>query len=173
MDYFETVKARSSYRGAMKPDQPPLDDLKKIVQAGLDAPSGRNKQTTGFIIITDTHVVQKIHSMADANGSMATAPAYIACHIGINQDDPLKGSEFIVEDCAAAVENILLGAAALGYATVWIDGWLRSKDRAGSIGNWCGLSSERIIRVLIPIGIPVENQKRAEKKSFEERVILV
>ena len=34
---------------------------------------------------------------------------------------------FPAEDCAAAVENMLLAIAALGYATVWIDGALRAE----------------------------------------------
>jgi len=173
MDFFDTVEKRFSYRKQLGSALPPLEDLKKIVQAGLDAPSGCNQQTTGFIIIKDKKIVDKINSMPGANGSMATAPCFIACHIGIEQKASYEGYSFEVEDCAAAVENILLGATALGYAAVWIDGWLRRDNRAEIIAELCGLSPDRIIRVLIPLGTPVEEQKRPVKMSFDERVTVV
>jgi len=173
MDFFDAVEKRFSYRKKLGSVLPSFDDLKMIVQAGLDAPSGCNRQTTGFIIIQDKETVKKINTMPGANGSMATAPCFIACHIGRVQEEAYEGYSFEVEDCAAAVENILLGATALGYAAVWIDGWLRRDNRAEFIADLCGLSHERVIRVLIPLGTPVEEQKKPDKKSFEERVTVV
>ncbi|QEN07186.1 nitroreductase [Oceanispirochaeta crateris] len=173
MDFFEAVVKRQSYRGKMDQTPLPLENLKKIVQAGIDAPSGKNGQTTGFIIIQDESIVQKIREMPGAGGSMATAPAFIACHISKDsvQDSGPKGFE--IEDCAAAVENILLAATALGYSTVWIDGWLRSENRAETLGSLCGLDDERIIRILIPVGKALAEQKRPAKQSFNERVSII
>jgi len=173
MDFFETLRQRHSYRKALEQAEIPLEDLKTIVRAGLDAPSGVNAQTTGFIIIRDPEVVETIRRMPGANGSMSTAPAYIACHIAREPAASYQDMSFDVEDCAAAVENILLAATALGYATVWIDGWLRRDNRAAEIGRMTGLGNDRIIRILIPVGRPVETQKRPEKKPFEERVTII
>jgi len=117
--------------------------------------------------------VEKIKTMPGANGSMATAPAYIACHISRKPDAIYDVYDFEVEDCAAAVQNILLAATALHYATVWIDGWLRIDHRAKVVGQLCGLPEDRVIRVLIPVGKPLDQQKRPVKKSFEERTIIV
>ncbi len=58
-------------------------------------------------------------------------------------DAVYEGHSFQVEDCAAAVENMLLAITALGYATVWIDGWLRVEDRGETIGEMIGLSSNK------------------------------
>ncbi|MBF9014785.1 MULTISPECIES: nitroreductase family protein [unclassified Oceanispirochaeta] len=173
MDFFDVVARRFSYRKSLDSTPVPLEDLKKIVQAGLDAPSGKNEQTTRFIIIQDPHVVESIKVMTGANGSMATAPAYIAAHINKKPVATYSGHFFDFEDCAAAVENILLAATALGYSTVWIDGWLRVDGRAEEIGKLCSLDSERIIRILIPIGNAVMEQKRPLKKGFDERVSIV
>ncbi|MDA3956005.1 nitroreductase family protein [Oceanispirochaeta sp.] len=173
MDLFEAVSKRHSYRNELDQAPLPLDDLRKIVQAGLDAPSGKNAQTTGFIIIQDATIVEKIKGIPGAGGSMATAPAYIACHISKNPEKTYIGMSFEVEDCAAAVENILLAATALGYATVWIDGWLRNVKRAQEIGKLCGLAEDRIIRILIPLGKALSEPELKEKKPFEERVTIV
>ncbi|MDC7242055.1 MAG: nitroreductase family protein [Spirochaetales bacterium] len=173
MEFFDVIAQRFSYRKSLDPAALPLEDLKKIVQAGLDAPSGKNEQTTGFIIIQDGDVVKKIKEMPGANGSMASAPAYIACHIDKKPNETYFGHAFDIEDCAAAVENILLAATAMGYATVWIDGWLRVEGRAETIGRWCSLDDNRIIRILIPIGKALEEQRRPTKKGFDERVSIV
>jgi hypothetical protein len=58
---------------------------------------------------------------------------------------------------------------ALGYATVWIDGWLRVENRAATIGKMLGLPAGKIIRVLLPIGVPAETWPQKEKKPFEQR----
>lgn len=173
MDFFDVVANRFSYRRSYDGTPVPIEDLKKIVQAGLDAPSGKNEQTTEFIIIKNPEIVKKIQGMPGANGSMATAPAYIAAHISKNPVATYSNHFFDIEDCAAAIENILLAATALGYGTVWIDGWLRVDGRAEEIGKLCALDPQRIIRILIPVGRAAEQQKRAVKKSFEERVTIV
>ena len=46
MELFEAINNRHSYRGKYKDTPVPREDLKRIMQAGLDAPSGCNKQTT-------------------------------------------------------------------------------------------------------------------------------
>lgn len=173
MDFFDVVARRFSYRKSLDSRAVPMEDLKKIVQAGLDAPSGKNEQTTGFIIIQSPEKVKQIKQMTGANGSMATAPAYIAAHINIKPVETYSGHYFDIEDCAAAIENILLAATALGYATVWIDGWLRVEGRAEHIGKLCSLDSQRVIRILIPIGKALSEQKRPEKKGFDNRVSIV
>ena len=170
MDFFDVVSQRYSYRKALDPSPLPLEDLKKIVQAGVDAPSGANGQTTGFTIIQNPDVVKQINEMPGANGSMATAPAYIALHFKKLPDEIYPGMTFHIEDCAAATENILLAATAMGYATVWIDGWLRNEGRADKIGKLCNIGNDRVIRILIPVGKATEEQPRKAKKGFDERV---
>ena len=173
MDFFDVVQKRFSYRKAMDQREVPLDDLKKMVQAGLDAPSGCNAQTTGFMIIRDPEIVEAIRRMPKANGALATAPAFIACHVPKEKPDTYCGISFDIEDCAAAVENILMAATALGYGSVWIDGWLRMENRAEEIAGLTGLSDDRIIRIILPIGKMTEAHARREKKSFDERVSII
>lgn len=116
MDFFETVKQRYSYRGEFKDEAVNRDDLKKIVQAGLDAPSGCNAQTTQFVIVDDAEMVREISAMEGANEAMKTAKAYIMCIINSVPEPVYQDKAFEIEDCAAAVENILLAVTACGYA---------------------------------------------------------
>ena len=93
----------------------------------------------------------------------------IACIVDRRPDAVYEGHDFQVEDCAAAVENMLLAITALGYATVWIDGWLRVRDRAATIGRMLGLPEHKSVRVLLPLGVPAEVWPQKEKKPFSER----
>jgi len=169
MDVFEAIARRHSYRGPFKDRPVPREDLGKIVQAGIQAPSGRNMQTTSFVIVDDPGLVEQIHRMPGGNKAVQGAKAFIVCLIDRRPEAVYEGFSFQVEDCAAAVENMLLAVTALGYATVWIDGWLRVQDRAAEIGRLLGVPENQVIRVVLPIGVPAEEWPQKEKKPFAER----
>ncbi|MCX7806111.1 MAG: nitroreductase family protein [Planctomycetota bacterium] len=169
MDVFEAIARRQSYRGAFLEDPVPREELRRIVEAGLKAPSGRNAQTTEFVIVDDPELAGKIASLPGANRAVQTARAFIACIVDEKPEPVYEGFSFQVEDCAAAVENMLLAITALGLASVWVDGWLRVGGRAEEIGRLLGLPSGKRVRVLLPVGVPEETQPAREKKPFAER----
>lgn len=171
MDLFEATRERYSYRGAFVQKPLPEEDLRKIVQAGLDAPSGKNLQTTGFVIINDPDKLARIRAIFSEQPFIATAPAFIAAFF---DSDPQLAPEytysFEIEDAAAAVQNILLAITALGYSSVWLDGVLRSEQRAERISKIIGLPENKKVRILLPVGIAADQYQRKQKRPFEERV---
>lgn len=169
MEFFETVIHRHSYRGPFLDQAVESDDLCKIVQAGLDAPSGKNEQTTSFVIVNDPDLVSKIAPMHASNKAFQQAKAFIVCLIDSEPEAIYAGDHFQVEDCSAAVENILLAVTAMGYAAVWIDGWLRIDGHAGTIGQLVGAPGDKVVRIILPIGIPKYPPRGPEKKPFDQR----
>ena len=169
MDLFEAIAKRQSYRAGFKDELVSKDDLRKIVEAGLKAPSGMNKQTTSFVIIDDQQILENIRQIHKDNKAMQQCQALIACIIDKEPESIYEGYSFQIEDCAAAVENMLLATTALGYATVWVDGWLRVQDRADKIGKLLCVPKDKIVRVVLPIGIPSEEYTQPAKKPFEQR----
>lgn len=169
MDLFEVIKNRHSYRGTFAPTAVKRDDLTKIVEAALAAPSGKNAQTTEFIIIDAPELLGQIQQLHPGNKAMHTAKAYIACVIDRNPEAVYEGFAFQVEDCAAAVENMLLSITALGYASVWIDGWLRVNNNADAIGKLLGVPEDKVVRILLPIGVPAEKYQQPSKLPFDKR----
>ena len=166
MDVIEAIKRRHSYRGAFKQQPVPRSDLKAIVQSGIQAPSGVNAQTTSFIIVDDQALLSQIGEICDRQ-VVRDATAIVVCVV--DHEPVYKGMSFAVEDCAAAVENMLLAITALGYATVWIDGALRAERKAERIGELLGVPADRQVRVILPIGVPVETGTQKEKQPFEQR----
>jgi nitroreductase len=166
MDLFDAIAKRHSYRGAFTNAAIPREHLQQIVQAGIQAPSGKNEQTTSFVIVDDPALLGQIAAMLN-RPVCDTARAMIAC--AIDPRPVLPGMSFAVEDCAAAVENMWLALTALGYATVWLDGVLRRDDIAGRIGRLLGVPEGRSVRILLPLGVPVETCQQKEKLPFDRR----
>lgn len=166
MDVFQAIAQRHSYREAYLDRPVPREDLIRIVQAGIQAPSGKNEQTTSFVIVDDPQLLDQIASWID-KPVCKTAQAMIACVI-----DPrpvLNGISFAVEDCAAAVENMLLAITALGYASVWLDGVLRRDEIAQKISRLLHVPADKTVRVLLPVGVPAKSGTPKEKLPFEQR----
>jgi len=169
MDLFEAVEQRHSYRGPFLDEPVSTDDLRRIVQAGLDAPSGMNKQTTGFIIVDDPDLVSQIAEMHQANKAVNQARAFIVCLIDAAPEAIYAGDHFQVEDCSAAVQNMLLAITAAGYASVWIDGWLRTDGHAETIAKLLGVPDDKVVRIILPIGVPKYPVRGPEKQPFDQR----
>ena len=169
MDVFEAIAGRHSYRGALLDKAVPREDLRRVVEAGLAAPSGCNGQTTTFVIVDDENLVKQINALPGGSTAVQQAKAFIACIVDVTPPPVINDLCFQVEDCAAAVENMLLAVTALGYATVWTDGWLRAEGRAQAIGGLLRVPEGKVIRVLLPIGVPSETPQGPEKKPFKER----
>ncbi len=169
MELFEAIQNRHSYRGPFLDQPVPREDLRRIVHAGLMAPSGCNAQTTNFVIVDDAAMVKTINQLPGANMAMQQAKAYITCIIDVKPKAVYESFDFQLEDCAAAVENMMLAITALGYATVWVDGWLLQQNRAQVIGEMLDVPESKRILVILPIGRPAETPSAREKMPFESR----
>lgn len=166
MDVFEAIQNRYSYRGEFRDTPIPREDLRKIVDAGIHAPSAKNEQTTSFVIVDDPEVLKQLAVIVNRPVCF-TAKAFIVCVI---DPRPTVGDlSFAVEDCAAAVENMFLAATALGYATVWLDGVLRFDNIAARVAKLLGIPSHLTVRILLPLGVAREPGVQKEKLSFDRR----
>ena len=166
VDVFDAIAERYSYRGEFTDQAVSREDLRKIVQAGLQAPSGCNEQTSSFVIVDDAQLMAEIARIIN-RPVCNTARAVIVC---VADPRPTyKGLSFHVEDCAAAVQNMFLAVTALGYATVWLDGVLRVDDVATRLNSLLDIPPGKTVQVVLPLGVAVAQGKRPEKLAFEKR----
>lgn len=171
MELFDAIKLRHSYRGAFKPDPVPVEDLMKIAEAGVRAPSGCNAQTTHFCIVNDPQLLKEFADLLP-RPVVKTAKAIL---VVVSDNRPAyAGQSFEAQDYGAAVENILLAITALGYATVWLDGVLRHGGVAGKIADLIGLSDREhlTVSVILPIGVPEETVAQNARLPLDQRVTL-
>ncbi|MCH5192790.1 MAG: nitroreductase family protein [Oscillospiraceae bacterium] len=168
MDILDVIKNRTSYRGRYKDMPVPKDDLIKILEAGVSAPSGCNKQTTSFIAVDDVKLLNEIKSLITPPVA-ETAPAFIL--VLTQKIYAYRDKCFNVQDYSAAIENMLLAVKALGYESCWYEGHITDDDDiAGKIAEHMGIPDEYKIVCILPVGKPAEDIKTAAKKPFNSRV---
>lgn len=166
MELFEAIVQRHSYRGPFLDAPVPREHLLQIVDAGLRAPSAKNEQVASFVIVDDRSLIDRIMQIL-GHPSTAGARAVIVCVV-----DPRPvhfAGSYAVEDCAAAVENMLLAITALGYASVWYDGILRAENRAARVAELLGVPRGFQVRVLLPVGVPATPGVQRDRKPFDQR----
>lgn len=172
MEALEAIKKRYSYRGAYRKVTIPAADLKTVIEAGISAPSGCNRQTTSFIAVDNPGLVESIMDLIRENGFSGGSPSAGICVL--TRRVPAYGDYYFnVQDYAAAIENMLIAAAALGYASCWLEGQVTEK--AGTqemISKLLGVPSEYTVVAFLPIGIPENESRRPGYKPFPERAWL-
>lgn len=166
MEIFDAIEKRHSYRGGFTGKPVSREDLEKIVQAGIQAPSGCNEQTTTFVIVDRHDLIASVADVLDKK-VVHEAGALIVCVV--DKRPVINNWSFAAEDCAAAVENILLAITALGYATVWLQGALYAEQRSEQIARILEVPDNLEVRVVLPIGEPTETAQQKEKLPFDSR----
>lgn len=163
---------RHSYRGAYLPESVPRADLTKIMEAGLAAPSGCNKQTTSLIAVDDPALLAEIFAIMELS-FCKSAPAVICVltkRIVAYRDGWGKERWYGVQDYAAAIENMLLEAVSLGYQSCWLEGHVTDADEQGKrIAALLGVPEEYQLVCVLPLGKAAEPLKTAKKRPFAER----
>lgn len=171
MDFFEVIEKRSSYRGEFCDTPVPKEHIEKILDAGIRAPSGMNLQPVSFIAVTEPGLRAALHNIVQ-KPTTATAPLIIVVateHMVAHQN----GLCFELEDYGAAVENLLLAITALGYASVWMDGYTRQEDRMTQIAQLLEVPKDRTVRCVLPVGVPQTPGAQAEKRPFNVRAEII
>ena len=168
MNIFDAISKRYSHKEGFLPDPVPPEDLRRIAQAGLDAPSGANRQTVRLVILPDRNAVDLVCRIKPTAG-LKSAPAAIV----VMTDKTLSANErnnFEKEDYAAAVQNMLLAATGLGYASLWLDSPYFDENKKKEVRDALGLPDKYHIWAALPVGKPDGEGTRRAKLPFEERV---
>jgi len=167
MDLLELINSRHSYRGKFESTPVPREDLVKIMEAGLAAPSGCNKQTTSLIAVDDPAVLEKLRKVIDPPVG-ETAPAMIC--VLTQRIIAYRDRCFAVQDYSAAIENMLLAITALGYQSCWYEGHITDADRIGDqMAKILGVPDGYELICVLPVGVAMTEPKPPRKKPFEER----
>lgn len=164
---LNVILSRRSYRGKYKPDKVPRAHLTAIMEAGLAAPSGCNKQTTSLIAVDDPALLSRIKAVVDPPVA-ETAPAMIC--VLTQRINAYRDRCFATQDYAAAIENMLLAITALGYQSCWYEGHITDTDRIGDqIARILDVPDNYELVCILPVGIAESEPTVPNKKAFEER----
>jgi nitroreductase len=158
MDVMEAIFTRRSIR-EYSSQSIPGELIDTLIAAAMQAPSAGNAQPWHFIVVMDR---EKLTAMAEAHpyGKMlAAAPLGIVICADLNLQ---KHEGFWVQDCSAAVQNLLLAIHANGLGAVWI-GIYPVKERIEYLNQIVKLPPSVTPLCVVAVGYP------AEKKSPVDR----
>ncbi len=115
MDTLLAIQTRRSVRKYLERaiDEEKLDT---ILRAAMAAPTAGNSQSWRFVVVDDKKLLASIASLSPYAAMAASAPmAILLCA----DQKAEKYPGFWVQDCAAAMQNMLLAAHVQGLGAVW------------------------------------------------------
>lgn len=166
MDFGEVVKTRRSIRAYL--DKDISDELiQKLISAAMTAPSAGNQQPWQFIVIRDRDKLEAIPGFHPYCRMAPKAPAAI-----VVCGDPVgkKWPDFWVQDCSAAIQNLLLAARAEGLATVWT-GVYPVEERVKGCRELFSIPDQVIPLAIIPVGWPCKKEEFKGIDRFNPRLV--
>ena len=130
-------------------------DVKKLLEAGMAAPSAGNEQPWHFVVVRDRGLlrdIMEVHPYAHMLGQSPVA-ILVCCDPSLE-----KYPGFWVQDCSAAVQNMLVMAVQLGLGAVWL-GIYPIEERVKGLRRVLGLPEDIVPFALVPFGHPGEKRK--------------
>lgn len=166
MDVFEAIKGRRSVR-AYKDKDVSDEVVEKLIDAARWAPSAGNIQPWEFIVVRNPETKRKLAEAALGQYFIEEAPVVIvvcANEVRSAQGYGMRGkSLYCLQDTAAAAQNLILAAYAMGLGTCWV-GAFREEE------------AKRVLKVpdgvrpvaIIPIGYPAEAPLPPMRRSIKQ-----
>lgn len=139
--------------------------LRRLLESGMSAPSSGNERPWAFIVLNDRKLLDRIPFIHPYSSMVRTAPlAILVC----GDQNKVKCKEFILQDCAAAVENILIETVQNNLGAVWV-GIFPDNQRMEAFRQLLNIPQDILPFALIPIGYPDEVKEPVSR--FEENLI--
>jgi nitroreductase len=164
METLEALKTRRSIRKFKSQSVSP-ELVKELLRAAMFAPSAGNEQPWQFIVVDDRKILDEIPRICPTAAMCRQSPvAVLVC--GDASLERYQG--FWVQDCSAAVQNLLLAAHAMGLGAVWA-GVFPLKERVEGFRRLFNLPEGVTPFALVPLGHP-DQEPIPQERYREERV---
>ncbi|WP_319541199.1 nitroreductase family protein [uncultured Pseudodesulfovibrio sp.] len=164
MDIMEALLTRRSIRKFE--DKPIPDDMvRQILEAAMMAPSAGNAQPWQFIVVNDRNILDGMAGIHVHMKMVTQAALGIIVCADLSKE---KYPGYWVQDCSAAMQNLLLAAHGLGLGAVWT-GIHPVEDRVKAFTEMFNLPENIIPLGFAPIGWPAQHIN-SESRFLEDRI---
>lgn len=156
MDALEAIMTRRSIR-RFADKRPTEGEIRSLLEAAMQAPSARNHQPWYFVVIDDRGLLDAVSGFHPYAAMLDHAPlAVLVC----GDTGRVDSFGYVVQDCSAAAENLLLAAHALSLGAVWLGIYPRAERMAG-MRRLLRLPDSIVPLALIALGYPAESKEKA------------
>lgn len=182
MDIFEAIYNRHS-QGKVKQDALPRELIEKLLDAAVQAPNHYKVRPWRFVVLTgegrdklgDVMAASQRESHPefplDAFDKCRALPLRAPVVIAVGVDKPSEPKVLEIENvcaAAAACENLLLAAHAMGLGAKWrTSDWARNPK----VKEFLGFEADQHIIGFIYIGYPEFVAEPMPRPSFEDRTV--
>lgn len=143
------------------------EQVKQLIKAGMAAPSAKNSQEWVFIVIRDKAIFEAFLGVHPNAFALKTADvAILVCADLSKEKEPGQG--WWIQDCAAAVQNMLLEATDMGLGSLWM-GVHPKEDRLTCMKEVCKLPEHIEPLGLVSVGEPTKDYEPIDR-YMEDRV---
>jgi len=149
----------------------PVSDAKveKLIDAARQAPSAGNIQPWEFVVVRDPETKRGLSKAAGNQNFVEEAPVVIVVCANTLRSGQGYGSRginlYCLQDTAAATQNMLLAAQAMGVATCWV-GAFQEEEVRKVLNVPTGVRPVAII----PVGHPAEKPASRSRRPLSEIV---
>jgi nitroreductase len=157
----QLIENRRSIRKFQSGKQVTREQLDRLLEAAMYAPSACNSRPWEFIAITKREVLNEI-ARIHPNASMCETAAAAIIVVAIPQSGRPEG--YFPQDCGAATQNILLEAVSMGLGTCWCGVYPR-EGHIASLRSLLNIDEPKIPFNVIAVGTPAESP---DKRGFFE-----
>ena len=168
MDIFEAIKNRRSIR-AFERKSVSEEHVERLIDAARHAPSAGNIQPWEFVIVRAHQIKQQLSVAALNQTFIEEAPVVIVVCANETLSGQGYGSRgvnlYCIQDTAAATENMLLAACAMGLGTCWIGAFREEMVRKA-------LNTPSHVRpvAIVPVGYSSEKPTPRLRRPIKEIV---
>ncbi len=140
--------------------------LIKLLQAGMAAPTAVNSQPWEFVVVSEPAGVDRIrqHRLFDSYNAQAIIAVCGSPNVAKNS----AGRLYWIQDCSAAIENILIAAAGLDLGSVWA-GVYPDEEKVKAVRQMLNVPDWVIPLGLVYLGYPAEDQP--PRTQYDERKV--
>ncbi|MCZ7664793.1 MAG: nitroreductase family protein [Thermoleophilia bacterium] len=135
----------------------PDELVTRLLEAAMAAPSASNEQPWHFVVISRRELLDELSERHPYAGMLREAPLCIVPCGDLDLVPEGVSGEYWVQDVAAATQNLLLAATALGLGTVWC-GVHPRPERVDMVREVLGIPSRIVPLCLVPVGYPAEQK---------------
>lgn len=164
---YNNILSRTSVR-AYQGKAVEKDKVEKLLRAGMAAPTAVNKQPWHFVVVADKKLLAALAETNTQADFTKDAPLAIVVCGDMTKAIEGSGRDFWVQDCAAATENILLAAHAMGLGAVWTGAYPLEK-RSFEMSKVLKLPETMVPLSMIVIGYP-KGETKAKNKWDAQKV---
>lgn len=166
MEVFEAIRNRRSIRSFKKAEVSDKDVF-RLIEAASCAPSAGNIQPWEFIVVRDPQLRHQLSDAALKQSSIEEAPVAIVVCADQARSEEGYGSRgkdlYCIQDTAAAIENLLLAAYAMGFGACWVGAFEEEIVRKA-------MKTPKHVKpvAIVPIGYAAQNPKTRRRRSVPE-----